>query len=98
RRERVSVPTRRSSDLHNAIDMGQVLMAFLKGFNAAVNDDLQMRIGLLQAIDPVVLQRRNIPVFFRAEALQNGNAGMHNEGLAARSEEHTSELQSRDKL
>ncbi len=65
--------------------MQQVCFYLVERQNSAINDDFQIRSLLLQAIDIVIVQRRYLPVFLRRQALQDGLAGVHDEGPTARS-------------
>lgn len=50
---------------------------------AAVYEELDVRKLLLQGEDPVVLQRRNVPVLFRIESFEERLSGVDNELLDA---------------
>src|SRR2546422_6202425 len=61
-----------------------MLLDLLPGGDAAVDHDSELRKVLLEPIDVVVLEWRNLAVLLRREALQDGIARVHDEGLAAR--------------
>ncbi len=58
-------------------------LAILQAADAAVDGDAQLREFLLELVDLLVTQRRDLPVFLRRQARQPGLARMHHEHLAA---------------
>ena len=67
---------------HDAIDLLQLLLHLRRGGEAAIDRDGQMRKVALELVRHGITQRRHFAVFFRAEALEPGVAGMHDEGAA----------------
>ena len=69
---------------HHTINMRQMFTGLRKGLDAAIDGDMQIRAFSLQAIDQIVMQRRDFPVLPRAQAFQPGLASMHGDIGAAR--------------
>src|SRR5216683_1341497 len=61
-----------------------MFLDLLPGGDAAVDHDSELRKVLLQPIDVLVFERRNLAVLFRREALEDGIARVDDEGPAAR--------------
>ena len=68
---------------HHAVHMLQVNGDLLVGGHTAVQANGQVWEIPFQLIDHLVAQRRNLPVFLRAQALQPGVARMHDEHPAS---------------
>ena len=68
---------------HHAIDMAQVRGRRLHGRDAAIDHHRQPRPLALEAVGPVVAQRRDFAVLLRRQALQPGIAGVHHHHRAA---------------
>ncbi len=64
--------------------MSQVFSRFVQRLDPAIDGDVQARTFGLEAIDQVVMQRRYFTVLTRAEALQPGLAGVHDDARASR--------------
>ena len=75
------VVVRLASD-HYAVNVLQVSGDCFVGSDAAVDDDFQLGELLLEAVNVIVFQRRNIAVFFGGESVQPCVAGMDDEGFA----------------
>ncbi len=60
-----------------------MLIELRQRLDTAVDEDFQLREILLQLIGVVILQRRDLAIFLGTQALEDGIAGMHDEGLAA---------------
>ena len=75
------VMVRLASD-HYAINVLQVSGDCFVGGNAAVDDDFQIGKLLLQAVNVIVFQRRNVAVFFGGKSVQPCVAGVDDEGFA----------------
>src|SRR6266850_1745317 len=73
----------RGSAEHHAIHMIRMKFDFFVRADAAVDHDSELRKVLLQPIDVLVLERRNLAVLFRREALEDGIARVDDEGPAA---------------
>ena len=54
-----------SATKHNAVYMIQMLNRFIERLNTAIDPDELIRILPFQAIDAIIVQRRNIAVFLR---------------------------------
>ena len=61
---------------HDAINLLQVLMGLSQCFDATVNDNFQIGKLLIHLIYPGIIQGRNFTVLFRAQAIENCDAGM----------------------
>ncbi len=59
--------------------------------DAAIDDDLELGTPLLQAMDAGVIERRDVAVLLRAQALQPGFARVHDESAAAGPRDHVDE-------
>ena len=57
------------SSQHHAIDLLQMCLRCGEVGNAAIEDNLQLRKGSLEAVDPGIVQRRYFPIFARAQTL-----------------------------
>src|SRR5690606_42098899 len=93
-RHRVSFPTRRSSDLE--AEAKDYLVSVRERF---LNPFLKHRISDIASNHEEKKQRRFAPIIARAKELGlNLEQRRLNQALSSRSEEHTSELQSRENL
>ena len=68
---------------HHAIHLLQVRGDLLVAGHAAIEHDGQLRKLLLEAVDHLVAQRRDLAVLLRAQALEPGVARVHDEHAAA---------------
>ena len=75
------VVVRLASD-HYAVNVLQVSGDCFVGGDAAVDDDFQLGKLLLEAVNVIVFQRRNVAVFFGGESVQPCVAGVDDEGFA----------------
>jgi hypothetical protein len=69
---------------HHAIDMRQVPLRLVEARDAAVDDDGNMRHGGLQPIDPIIIERRDVAVFLRRQAVEPGFPGVHDQRIRSR--------------
>src|SRR5664280_1415029 len=81
RRHRERILIRGAAD-HDAVDVAELRLDLVATRNAAIEDEAETRKVMLQAVDRLVAQRRHLPVFLRAQAMQPGIAGMDDEDLA----------------
>ena len=77
---------------HRAVGVRQVPDGLRLGGDAAVDDDLEVGPFALEAIRPVVAQRRDLAVLLRAQALEPGVARMHHERPASRRRDRVDEV------
>ena len=75
------VVIRLTSD-HYAVNVLQVSGDCFVGGDAAVDDDFQLGKLLLEAVNVIVFQRRNVAVFFGGKPVQPCVAGVDDEGFA----------------
>ncbi len=69
---------------HDPADMGKVRFRFAKRPDPAIDDDRQIRPRSFEPVNPLIVERRQLAVFFRAETAQPGFARVNDEGVAAR--------------
>src|SRR5215207_4897371 len=68
---------------HHTIEISEVRFGFIERTDTAVDDNRQIGVPMLQAIDPLIIERGNFTILARGKALKPGLAGMHDEGSAA---------------
>src|SRR5690606_22833829 len=66
-----------SAAKHHGVDMLKMRSSRIKGLNAAIDADKAAGMLLLQAVDTIIVERRNLAVFLRAEPLQPRFSGVH---------------------
>jgi hypothetical protein len=76
------VPDRRRGP-HHTIDMPKMLPCLRDIGDPAIDDDRHVGQRALQAIDPVIVERRDVAVFLRRQALQPGLSGVHDQRVRA---------------
>ena len=69
---------------HHAVDMAQMLLRRGEIHDAAVDRQRQIGMGSLQLMDQRIVERGNVAVVLRAQALQPGLAGMDDDRRRAR--------------
>ena len=67
---------------HGTIHHLQLLLHLCRSGEAAIDRDGQMRKVAFELVRHGITQRRHFTVFFRAQALEPGVAGVHDEGAA----------------
>ena len=68
---------------HHAVDMRKVKACLLQVLDTAIDADEFRRVLLLQTVDTVIFERRDVAIFFRRQTLQPSLAGMHPQGVGA---------------
>ena len=68
---------------HHAVDVLEMARGLLDARDAAIDRDVQRRIGALEPIDAVVVERRDIAVLARREPVEPGFARMHDQRIGA---------------
>ena len=68
---------------HHAIHMGEMVAGVLDGRDAAIEDHRQVRPRGLQAIDAIIIERGNVAVLCRRQALEPGLARMDDQRVGA---------------
>src|SRR5262245_48918389 len=69
---------------HHAIDMSEMDLRLDQRGDAAIDHDLKPGICTLEAIDALMVERRDLTVLLGREALEPSLAGVNDEGLAPR--------------
>ena len=77
---------------HDAIDVGEVAGDFCERSNATIDSDQVGRQALFEAVDAIILKRRNVAVFFRRESLEPRFAGMDDHAIASGGDHRIHEL------
>ena len=90
RKSRASTSSRTAGALvggaaqHHAVDVAQCASRLVQRRDAAIDDDGQVRALALQPLDQAIVQRRDVAVLLRRQALQPGLAGMDDEARRRR--------------
>ena len=66
---------------HGTVDLVEMADGIRHRRNAAIDADETFRKPGLQPVDPLIVERRDVAVLLRAQALQPGLAGMHPQGV-----------------
>src|SRR6516164_1537301 len=82
--EEIRILIGRASE-HHAIDVGEMSYRFAERPDSAIHDDGKIWPTHLDAIDPIIVDRRYVAVLLRAQAFEPSLAGMQDEGAAAAS-------------
>ncbi|CAM2145558.1 protein of unknown function [Pararobbsia alpina] len=69
---------------HHAVDVLEMFFRFVERLDPAVDRDFERREIALELIRKLVLERRDLAILFRAQALEDGVARMHDKDIAAR--------------
>src|SRR5690606_22816107 len=80
------------SPKHHAINMLQMLINLVQRFDTTIEQDFQSRKILLETINHLVTQGRDLAVLLRAQAFENSIACVHNKSCATSFSHSTDEV------
>jgi hypothetical protein len=68
---------------HDTVDTPKVLLGFLKAGDAAIDDDRRIGQRVLEPIDPVIVERRDVAIFLWRQSIEPGFSGVHDQRIGA---------------